>query len=93
MTITLQPQVAVTPARPSVPTLVDHFWDQVGAHADRPAMYAYCDGRWEMTTWGRFGDSVWRVAAYLLSENLAEGEHVAIWSENRPEWTSPTPQH
>jgi len=80
-----QPDVVI-PAAHAVPTLVDHFWRHVGVQPGRPAMYAYHGGEWAPTTWGEFGERVWRVAAYLAAEGVPDGTHVAIWSENRPEW-------
>ncbi|HXA29453.1 MAG TPA: long-chain fatty acid--CoA ligase [Candidatus Angelobacter sp.] len=87
MTLTLDaPATGLVPTHHPVTTLVDHFWRQVDVQAHRPAMYAYRGGPWAMTTWGEFGERVWRIAAYLVSEGVPDGTHVAIWSENRPEW-------
>jgi long-chain acyl-CoA synthetase len=42
----------------------------------------------EFETWsyGRLGREASGLAAFLLSKGLAQGDRVAIWSENRPEW-------
>ncbi|HXZ99065.1 MAG TPA: long-chain fatty acid--CoA ligase [Candidatus Binatia bacterium] len=54
--------------------------------ADLPAMHFRADGRWVAITWREFGEAARRVAAFLVSEGVVPGDHVAIWSSNRPEW-------
>jgi long-chain acyl-CoA synthetase len=43
-------------------------------------------GIWEETTWARYGDLVERAGHGLLALGVRPGDHVAIESENRPEW-------
>jgi long-chain acyl-CoA synthetase len=42
--------------------------------------------RFETWSYGRLGREASGLVAYLLSRGLAQGDRVAIWSENRPEW-------
>jgi long-chain acyl-CoA synthetase len=43
-------------------------------------------GRWEEITWSGYYDRVRAVALALRELGVTEGDHVAIHSENRPEW-------
>jgi long-chain acyl-CoA synthetase len=67
-------------------TIVANFWRQVETRASAPAMYFRAGERYAPITWADFGKGVRRLMAYLLSEGLAEQEHVGIWAGNRPEW-------
>ncbi len=67
-------------------TLVDHFLGQLRDRADAPALYFRAAGRYRSISWGDFGVASRRLAAYLVKEGVAPQEHVAIWSNNRPEW-------
>jgi len=49
-------------------------------------MYFRAGGRWAPITWGQFGQAARRITAYLVDEGVAEHDHVAVWSGNRPEW-------
>ncbi|HXA28160.1 MAG TPA: long-chain fatty acid--CoA ligase [Candidatus Angelobacter sp.] len=78
------------PAPPQSPpqgaTLVQHFLRQVATRPAAPSMRFMAAGRWVTITWEQFGAASRRIAAYLAEEGVAEQEHVAIWSNNRPEW-------
>ncbi|MBJ7608874.1 MAG: long-chain fatty acid--CoA ligase [Candidatus Dormibacteraeota bacterium] len=67
-------------------TLVDHLLGQVRGRADAPALYTRSGERWIQITWGQFGDGARRIASYLISEDIAPGDHVGIWAGNRAEW-------
>ncbi len=49
-------------------------------------MYFRVGERYKPITWADFGQGVRRLAGYLVAEEIAEQEHVAVWSGNRPEW-------
>jgi long-chain acyl-CoA synthetase len=67
-------------------TLVDLFQDQVAARPDDPAMFHRIDGRWESILWKDYALEARHFGAYLVSAGVQAGEHVAIWSFNRPEF-------
>ncbi len=67
-------------------TITDWFLTQVRTRAEHPSMYAPTADGWERTTWRELGQLARQFAAYLLSEGVDEGSHVALWSGNRPEW-------
>ena len=71
-------------------TLVSGFRRQVVERPGEAAMYfrgsdAGMD-RYVSISWSTFAGASDRIAAYLLSEGVAEEDHVAIWAGNRPEW-------
>jgi long-chain acyl-CoA synthetase len=79
------------PGAPAAPppadsTLVREFRRQVSERGDRPALQVRAGDRWAAVTWAQFGAATRRVAAWLLEEGVEEHAHVAIWSQNRPEW-------
>jgi len=51
-----------------------------------PSMRFMAAGRWITISWEQFGAAARRISAFLAGEGVAEQEHVAIWSNNRPEW-------
>jgi len=68
-------------------TLVQHFLRQVSSRAAEPSLrFMGAGGHWVTITWGQFGAASRRIAAYLVEEGVPEQAHVAIWSNNRPEW-------
>ena len=44
------------------------------------------NGQWETTSYGRLRERVWHVAEMLAHLGVAEGDRVAIFRENSPEW-------
>jgi long-chain acyl-CoA synthetase len=70
----------------STTTLVDHFRRQVRDRAASVAMYFRAGERWAPISWSQFGVAADRIAGLLLDDGVAPGDHVAIWSANRPEW-------
>jgi long-chain acyl-CoA synthetase len=67
-------------------TLVDHFRRQVAERGAREALYFRAGDRYRGITWADFGRAALRLAAYLLSQDVAEQDCIGIWSNNRPEW-------
>jgi len=49
-------------------------------------MYFLTGERYTPISWAEFARGARRLASYLISEGVAEQEHVAIWAANRPEW-------
>ena len=87
MTSTAPTVHASTPQAPAGATLVEHLLRQVGTRADAPSLrFMGANGRWVSITWGQFGAASRRIAAFLADEGVPEQGHVAIWSNNRPEW-------
>jgi long-chain acyl-CoA synthetase len=66
--------------------MVSWFLEQVRTRADQPALYFRSGDRYASITWGQFGDAARRLVGFLISEKVKPGEHVGIWSGNRPEW-------
>ncbi|GAC1338791.1 MAG: long-chain fatty acid--CoA ligase [Candidatus Dormibacteria bacterium] len=79
-------KTSAPPDTAGIPTLVDQFRRQVSAKPNDPAMYFRSAGRYNPINWEQFGSAQQRVGAYLLGEGVDPGDHVAIWSDNRPEW-------
>jgi len=67
-------------------TIVQNFARQVATRPGAPAMYFLAGERYTPISWSEFADGVRRLVSYLIGEGVAEQEHVAIWSANRPEW-------
>ena len=67
-------------------TLVDHLRRQVRDRADSVAMSFRAGRRWAPITWSQLGVAARRFSSFLLEEGVGVGDHVAIWSGNRPEW-------
>ena len=68
------------------PTLVEMFRHQVEFRAGMPAMLRQVDGRWVTLTWAEYAVQARALAAYFVNDGLAQGDHVAIWTFNRPEF-------
>ena len=67
-------------------TLVEHMRRQVRDRADGVAMLFRAGERWAPITWSQFGVAARRFASLLVEEGIRPGDHIAIWSGNRPEW-------
>ena len=68
------------------PTLVEMYRRQVGLRADMPAMLRRVDGRWVTLTWAEYAGQARALAAYFVKDGLTQGQHVAVWTFNRPEF-------
>jgi long-chain acyl-CoA synthetase len=75
-----------SPPRAEAATLVEHFQRQVTTRPAAPSLRFSAGGRWATITWQQFGAAARRLSAFLAEEGVAEQGHVAIWSNNRPEW-------
>ena len=53
---------------------------------DAVALQFKQDGEWKTTTFGGLRERVWHVAEMLAKLGVAEGDRVAIYRENSPEW-------
>ncbi len=80
--------IATVPTAPAttLETLVSGFWRQVSDRPTAPAMHSAMGAKYYPITWKQFGESVERVAAFLLEQGVDDHSFVAIWSNNRPEW-------
>ncbi len=67
-------------------TLVELFKRQAGARGGRPAMFHRIGDRWESIAWNAYAEHARELAAFFIDAGLQEGQHVAIWSFNRPEF-------
>ena len=56
-------------------------------YGDRTALRHKQDGRWLDTSWRERGRQIDAAACSLLALAVGEGENVAIFSPNRPEWS------
>jgi len=62
------------------------FLERVDSFADKNAFCVYHAGGSTRITFGEIARRVRGVAA-ALSEQVAKGERIVLWSENRPEWS------
>jgi long-chain acyl-CoA synthetase len=67
-------------------TLVELFKRQARERGDRPAMFHRAGDRWASTAWNVYAGQARELAAFFIDAGLQEGQHVAIWSFNRPEF-------
>jgi long-chain acyl-CoA synthetase len=67
-------------------SLVELFRRQAAARADEPAMFHRSSERWVPIAWREYAEQARRLAGLFISLGLEEGQHVAIWSFNRPEF-------
>jgi long-chain acyl-CoA synthetase len=67
-------------------TLVDFFQRSASEHADTEAMKYKRGSSWHSITYGGFRRFVEDLAGGLLSLGIEDGDRVAIWSANSPEW-------
>ncbi len=59
---------------------------ELAAHGNRPAILAFHKHRVETWSFAELSDVVMHLASGLLQAGLRGGEHVVIYSPNRPEW-------
>jgi long-chain acyl-CoA synthetase len=69
-------------------TLIDFFADVTGDAATSTAPFLVYDDGYRTWTWtyGELAAAARAFASRLRSAGIGAGAHVAIWSENRPEW-------
>ena len=67
-------------------TLVALFRRQATARGDKPAMFHRAGDRWATITWNAYAQEARELAAFFIDAGLEEGQHVAVWSFNRPEF-------
>lgn len=70
-----------------IPLLGDLLSAQVARFGDRTALRYLEEEGWKEMSWRRLGDEVRATAKALVDLGVGEGDRVAIWSANRPEWT------
>ncbi len=58
----------------------------LATHGNRPAILAFHKHTLETWSFAEMSDAFTRLAAGLLEAGLRHGEHVAVYSPNRPEW-------
>lgn len=66
--------------------LVEILRTTAARHADHPALYWKIGPSWHNHTYGQVMDQVDSVASGLIGVGVAEGDRVALFSQNRPEW-------
>ena len=67
-------------------TLVQMVDAQIKKYGDRTLLRHKKEGVWEDISWNELSTSYRNVARGLLQLGLEKGDHIAILSENRPEW-------
>ncbi len=67
-------------------TLVELFRRQAATRGDKPAMFHRAGDRWASITWNAYAQEARELAAFFVDAGLQEGQHVAVWSFNRPEF-------
>lgn len=68
------------------PDTLQTFVRTLAAHGNRPAILAFHKHTVETWSFAELSDVVMCLASGLLHAGLLEGEHVAVYSPNRPEW-------
>ena len=76
---------SLSPGR--VPLLGERLAESVARLGERPALRYRIGGVWRDISWKQLGDDVRAAAQALVDFGVGEGDRVAIWSSNRPEWT------
>jgi long-chain acyl-CoA synthetase len=66
--------------------LVSLFLARAQEKGDKPFLWAKREGAWRSTSWSDAARQVTALAASLTKIGLANGDRVALVSENRPEW-------
>ena len=66
--------------------LVSLFLTRADERADRPFLWAKRGGKWLTLSWREVAQQVCLMAENLRGLGLADGDRVALVSENRPEW-------
>jgi long-chain acyl-CoA synthetase len=70
----------------SANNLVELFLKRADARGDRLFLGAKAGGAWHTLSWREVADRVCLLAESLRGLGLADGDRVALVSENRPEW-------
>src|SRR5262249_26991033 len=68
-------------------TLNELFSSAVARLRDRECLRFKTAGEWQSLTFGEAGRRAREMALGLDHRGIGRGDRVAIWSENRPEWT------
>jgi len=66
--------------------LVQRLRTQVRGRPDAVAFHEWNGRGWTPITFRQYGEVSRAITAFLIEEGVAAGEHVAIWSGNRPQW-------
>lgn len=67
-------------------TIVQVFWNRVSSGPEKRAIMFKVDGEYRPMMWGEHGRTVELIAG-ALTKLMQPGEHVAIMSQSRPNWT------
>lgn len=68
-------------------TIVHVFHKWITTRPERTALLEKRGGEWEPITWREFGERVAAISFGLKALGIGKGDRVAIFSENRVEWT------
>ncbi|MBI5847071.1 MAG: AMP-binding protein [Nitrospirae bacterium] len=67
-------------------TIIDLFRKAVSAYPDNTAFHYSNDG-WQTITYRELAGRVRRLASYLITAGVKRNDRIAVFSENRPEWS------
>ena len=67
-------------------TIKDCLNRAANENRDKVALRFKRNGTWDTTTFGQLRDRAWHVSEILASLGVVEGDRVAIYRENSPEW-------
>ncbi len=70
----------------SYKNLATLFQNRVYQFGNKPVLGSKVKGRWSWISWKEFGKAVEDVGRGLIALGVEAGDHVCIFSENRPEW-------
>lgn len=67
-------------------TIVKRLFECAERQPTSPAFYDKIDGSWQATEWQTYAERVRSAGRALISRGVEPGDHIAIVSDNRPEW-------
>ena len=67
-------------------TIPELFARQAAAKGDSTLFLVKRDGSYHPITWRQAASDVWALSAFLLTQEVAPGDRVILFSPNRPEW-------
>ena len=70
----------------AIDTIPGRLFNQAKTNSHNPAYYVKKDGRWQPTSWERYGQDVARAGRAMISLGFKAKDTVCILGFNRPEW-------
>ena len=74
--------IGILPALATLTQLVQTF----AARAERPALYAFRQDRFDVISYGQLADAIGRGAQSLRSRGIGPGQRALLWAPNSADW-------